>query len=93
MLSVRLDTAVDETNQSGQKVTVQVGDKHQDVLQNQSRLVWWSEAVREFREASGRVTARGLAAGSRRGGGTHKSGSDGTSYDACELLLADAKVL
>ena len=65
MLSVRLDTAVDETNQSGQKVTVQVGDKHQDILQNQSRLVWWSEAVREVREAAGRVTARGLAAGSR----------------------------
>ena len=65
MLSVRLDTAVDETNQPGQKVTVQVGDKHQDILQNQSRLVWWSEAVREVRKAARRVTARGLAAGSR----------------------------
>ena len=65
VFSVRLDTAGNETNQSRQKVTVQVGDKHQDILQNQSRLVWWSEAVREVREAAGRVTARGLAAGSR----------------------------
>ena len=61
---VWLDAAVDETNQSGQELSVQVGDERHDVLENHRRLVSRREAVREVREAAGRVTARGLAAGS-----------------------------
>ena len=57
MRSVWLDAAVDETNQSGQEVSVHVGDEHQDVLQNHRRLVPRSEAVRDVGEAAGRVTA------------------------------------
>lgn len=53
---VRLDAAVDETNQSGQEVTVKVGRKHHDVLQNKRRRVWLGEAVREVGKAAGRIT-------------------------------------
>ena len=53
---VRLDAAVDETNQSGQEVTVKVGRKHHDVLKNKRRPVWLGEAVREVGKAAWRIT-------------------------------------
>ena len=53
---VWLDAAVDETDQSGQKVSIKVGRKHHDVLKNQRRRVWLREAVREVRMAARRIT-------------------------------------
>ena len=54
---VRLDAAVDETNQSGQEVSVKVGRNHHDVLQNNRRRVWLRGAVGEVGKAAGRITA------------------------------------
>ena len=54
---VWLDAAVDETDQSGQEVSIKVGRQHHDVLKNQSRRVWLGEAVREVGMTARRITA------------------------------------